>query len=82
MPLPLPDTVPTTPDPVPDAVLPDDTVPDDAVPEELPIDVSVGENGIAMGSDSGASVEVTTENGPGVEVEAPPLLPTPPVSLP
>jgi hypothetical protein len=87
LPLPLPDTVPTAPDPVPDAVipdavLPDDTVPDDAVPEELPIDVSVGENGIAMGSDSGASVEVTTENVPGVDVETPPVLPTPPLSLP
>jgi hypothetical protein len=86
-PLPLPDVVPIAPDPVPDVALPDDAVPDDAVPdnavpEELSIDVSMGENGVAIGSDSGASVEVTTENDPEVGIVTPPLPPVPPVSLP
>ncbi len=75
--LPLPDPVPTAP-----VLVPDDAVPEDIVPEELPIDVSVGEDGVAIGTDSGAPVDVTTEDGPGVGVVTPPLPSVPPLSLP
>ena len=78
----LPDPVPTAPVLIPDGAVPDDTVPDDIVPEDLPIHVSVGEDGVALDTDSGASVEVTAENGPGAGVVTPPLPSVPPLSLP
>lgn len=77
--------------PAPPPLAPPDTVSSaapDAVPDEpllgaeLPVDVSVGENGAGIGSDAGASVDVTTDNGPAVDVGTPPLPPVPPVQVP
>jgi hypothetical protein len=60
----------------------DETVPEEGLPDELPVDVSVGETGVAIGTDTGATVEVTTEDGPEVEVGTPPLPSPPPLPLP
>jgi hypothetical protein len=62
--------------------VPDDPVPDEVPTEELPVDVSVGESGVEVGTDAGISVDVSTENGPGVDVGTPPLPPTPTLPRP
>jgi hypothetical protein len=72
-PLPPPDIVSSAPDPVPDKPLPGG---------EVPVEVSVGESEAGIGSDAGLSVDVTTDNGPGVNVGTPPLPPVPPVLVP
>jgi hypothetical protein len=60
-----------------------DVVPDEPLPSaEPPVDVSVGENGAGIGSDAGASIDVTIDNGPAVDVGTPPLPPVPPVQVP
>jgi hypothetical protein len=55
-------------------------VPDEVVPgDELPVDVSVSENGVGIGLDFGASVDVNMDNTPEMDVGTPLLPPVPPV---
>lgn len=87
---PGPQVIPAAPPLAPPLAPPDtvtsaapDAVPDEPLPSaELPVDVSVGENGAGIGSDAGASVDVTIDNGPAVDVGTPPLPPVPPVQVP
>lgn len=78
----IPAAPPLAPPDTVTSAAPDD-VPDEPLPSaELPVDVSVGENGAGIGSDAGASVDVTIDNGPAVDVGTPPLPPVPPVQVP
>ncbi len=71
-----PQTVPTPPDLA-------SPTPDTAADQELPLQVSVGEDGVGVSNDAGASVSVTTtDDGPQVDVGTPPAPPVPALPVP
>jgi len=69
-----PQTVPTPPD---------IASPDTAADQELPVQIAVGEDGVGVRNDSGASVSVTTtDDVPQGNVGTPPAPPVPAIPVP